>query len=174
VLDGCPGEGSLTLVRLDMVKAHKSALVLREQELVARESALTAHAVAQNAIILQKDDEIAVLQAQLKELATSVVSQVQQAVARREEELRSAVLEYEKVAGSRIQRREEEIMEAVRMREAEIFEAWQAREASVRAACQAEIEERWRIEQETLQRMKEDMEEKVRAIEESQQKGTVR
>jgi NIMA (never in mitosis gene a)-related kinase 2 len=154
-----------------MVKAHKSALVLREQELVARESALTVHAAAQNAIISQKDDEIAALQAQLKELAASVVTQVHQAVARREEELRSAVLEYEKVAGSRIQRREEEIMEAVRMREAELVEAWQAREASVRAACQAELEERWRIEQEKLQH---DLEEKVRAIEESQQKGTVR
>jgi NIMA (never in mitosis gene a)-related kinase 2 len=156
------------------VKAHKAALVLREQELVARESVLAAHEAAQNAAITQKDGEIASLRAQLAELAASIASRVQSAVATREEELRNAVLEYEKIVESRVQRREEEIMEAVRVREAELFEAWQTHEASVRAACQAELEERWRIEQEKLQRMKEEMEEKARAIEEGQQKGKIR
>ena len=101
------------------------------------------------------------------------MGQVQQAVARREEELRSAVLEYEKVVEMRFQRREEEIMEAVRVREAELLEAWQKHEVTVRAACRAELEEHWRTEQDKLQQMKEEIEEKARAIEASQQKGRI-
>ena len=155
------------------MKVHKAALIDRERELIARESAFAAHEAAQNVAVSQKDSEIFALQARLNELTASVANLVQQAVARREEELRSAVLEYEKVVESRVQRREEEIMEAVRVREAELLEAWQSHEATVRAACQAELEERWRIEQDKLQRMKEDIEERARAIEESQQKGTI-
>ena len=141
------------------MKAHKAALIDRERELIARESAFAAHEAA--------------LQTRQSELTASVASLVQEAVARRETELRSAVLEYEKVVESRVQRREEEIMEAVRVREAELLQAWQSHEAAVRAACQAELEERWRIEQDKLQRMKEEIEEKARAVEESQQKGTI-
>jgi hypothetical protein len=167
--------GSFTDVfrRLDSVKAHKEALIDRERELIARESTFAAHEAAQIAAISQKDSEIFALQTRLSELTASVASLVQEAVTRREAELRSAVLEYEKVVESRVQRREEEIMEAVRLHEAELLQAWQSHEATVRAACQAELEERWRIEQDKLQRMKEDIEEKARAIEESQQKGTI-
>jgi NIMA (never in mitosis gene a)-related kinase len=159
--------------RLDSVKVHKSALIDRERELIARESAFASHEAAQIAAISQKDNEIFALQARLNEVTASVASLVQQAVTRREEELRSAVLEYEKVVESRVQRREEEIMEAVRVREAELFEAWQSHEVVVRAACQAELEERWRMEQDKIRRMKEEIEEKARVIEESQQKGTI-
>jgi serine/threonine-protein kinase Nek2 len=140
---------------------------------MARESAFAAHEATQNAAISQKDSEIFLLQTRLNEVTASVASLVQEAVTRREAELRSAVLEYEKVVESRVQRREEEIMEAVRVREAELLQAWQSHEATVRAVCQAELEERWRIEQDKLQRMKEEIEEKTRAIEESQQKGTI-
>jgi NIMA (never in mitosis gene a)-related kinase len=90
----------------------------------------------------------------------------------REEELRSAVLGYEKVVESHFQQREEEIMEAVRAREAELAEAWQRHELTVRATCKAELEEHWRTEQDKLQRMKEEIEEKARAMEENQNKGT--
>ena len=155
------------------MKAHKAALIDREKELIARESVFAAHEAAQNAAISQKDSEIFALQTRLNDVTASAVSLVQEAVTRREAELRSAVLEYEKVVESRVQRREEEIMEAVRVREAELLQAWQSHEAAVRAACQAELEERWRIEQDKLQRMKEEIEEKARAIEESQQKGTI-
>lgn len=160
--------------RLDGMKAHKAALIDRERELIARESAFAAHEAAQNAAISQKDSEICALRTRLDEVTASVASLIQEAVIRREAELRSAVLEYEKVVESRVQRREEEIMEAVRVREAELLQAWQSHEATVRAACQAELEERWCIEQEKLQRMKEDIEEKARAIEESQKKGMTR
>ncbi|KAH9970160.1 kinase-like domain-containing protein [Russula compacta] len=160
-----------TQKQLDSMKAHKAALLERERELIARESVFAAHEAAQSAAISERDGQIVALQAQLSELAASIASQVQQAVARREEELRHAVLEYEKVVESRVQRREEEIMEAVRARETELLEAWQRHEVTVRAACQAELEERWRAEQDKLQRMKEEIEEKARAIEESQQKG---
>lgn len=145
----------------------------RERELTARESALVAHETAQSAALSQKDCEIVALRAQLTELATSVTGQVQQAVVRREEELRSAVLEYEKVVELRFQRREEEIMEAVRVREAELLEAWERNEVAVRAACQGELEAHWRTELDKLQRMKEELEEKARVVEESQQKGTI-
>ena len=145
-----------------------------ERELIARESALAAHETVQSAALSQKDSEIVALQTQLAELAMSVAGRVQQAVASREEELRSAVLEYEKVVELRFQRREEEIMEAVRLREAELLEAWQRNEVAVRAACQAELEAHWRTELDKLQRMKEEIEEKARVIEESQQqKGTL-
>jgi NIMA (never in mitosis gene a)-related kinase len=155
------------------VKVHKATLIDRERELIARESAFAAHEASQNAAISQKDSEIFTLQTRLSELTASVASLVQEAVTRREAELRSAVLEYEKVVESRVQRREEEIMEAVRVHEAELLQVWQSHEATVRAACQAELDERWRIEQDKLQRMKEEIEEKARAIEESQQKGTI-
>ena len=145
----------------------------RERELIAQESALAAHQTAQNTALSQKDSEIVGLRAQLAELAASVAGQVQQAVARREEELRSAVLDYEKVVELRFQRREEEIMEAVRLREAELLEAWQRNEVAVRAACQAELEAHWRTELDKLRRMREEIEEKARAIEEGQQKGTI-
>jgi NIMA (never in mitosis gene a)-related kinase 2 len=167
--------GSFTDVfrRLDSVKAHKAALIDRERELIARESAIAAHEAAQNAAISQKDSEISALQTRLIEVTASVASLVQEAVTRREAELRSAVLEYEKVVESRVQRREEEIMEAVRVHEAELLQAWQGHEAIVRAACQAQLEGRCRVEQDKLQRMKEEIEEKARAIEESQQKGRI-
>jgi NIMA (never in mitosis gene a)-related kinase len=145
----------------------------RERELAVRESALAAHEMAQSAALSQKDSEIVTLRVQLTELATSVAGQVQQAVSRREEELRSAVLEYEKVVELRFQRREEEIMEAVRVREAELLEAWERNEVAVRAACQAELEAHWRTELDKLQRMKEETEEKARVIQESQQKSTI-
>jgi NIMA (never in mitosis gene a)-related kinase len=129
--------------------------------------------MAQNAAISQKDCEIAALRAQLAELVASIADQVQQAVTRREEELRSAVLEREKIVELGFQRREEEIMEAVRVREAELFEAWQRNEATLRATCRAELEAHWCTELENFQRMKEEMEEKARAIEEGQQKDTI-
>ncbi|KAI0291630.1 kinase-like domain-containing protein [Multifurca ochricompacta] len=160
-----------TQKQLDSVKTHKSSLVERERELVARESALVARETAQNAVISQKDSEIAALQTQLTELVASIATQMEQAVAAREVELRRAVLEYEKVVELRVQRREEEVMEAVRVREAELCEAWQRQEVTLRAACEAELEERWRIEHNKLKRMKDEIEEKARAIEESQQKG---
>jgi len=127
----------------------------------------------QRAAISQKDSEIVALQAQLTELAVSVASQVQQAVTRREEELRHEILEYEQLAELRFERRGEEVMEAMRLREAELFEAWQRHEVALRAAWQAEMEEHWRAEEEKLQRMKTEIEEQARTVEESQQKGTV-
>ncbi|KAH9033706.1 kinase-like domain-containing protein [Lactarius deliciosus] len=150
---------------------HERALIERERELVARESVLASLEAAQNAAISMKDNEIASLQAQLAELAASIPAQMEQAVAYREQELRSAVLDYEKVVELRVQRREQEIMEAVRMREAEMCEAWQSHETMLRATFQAELEERWRAEQERLEHMREEIEEKTRALEESQRKG---
>ena len=64
-------------------------------------------------------------------------------------------------------------MEAVRVREAELFEAWQRNEATLRATCRAELEAHWCKELDKLQRMKEEMEDKARAIEEGQQKDTI-
>jgi hypothetical protein len=163
--------GEPELRRLNSVKAHKATLVEREQELIARESVLASLEAAQHVTIAMKDGEIASLQAQLTELTASIPAQMEQAVAYREQELRNAVLDYEKVVELRVQRREQEIMEAVRVREAEMCEAWQSHETALRAAFQAELEERWRAEQETLERMREEIEEKTRALEESQRKG---
>ena len=58
-------------------------------------------------------------------------------------------------------------MEAVRMREAEMYEVWQSHETILRAAFQAALDERWRAEQEDLERRREKIEEKTCVLEES-------
>lgn len=58
-------------------------------------------------------------------------------------------------------------MEVVRMREAEMYEAWRRHETILRSVFQTELDERWRAEQENLERMREKVEEKTRVLEES-------
>ncbi|KAI0266970.1 kinase-like domain-containing protein [Gloeopeniophorella convolvens] len=160
-----------TQKQLDNVKFHKAAILDRERELATREAAVTAQEAVHNAVVSQKDGQIATLQAQLADLTSSIAVQVHQAVVKREEELREAVLEYEKIVGERMQQREQEIMDAVSAREAEVFAAWQRHEVAVREVCEAELEGRWRVEWEKLQLLKDEIEAKARAVEEAQRKG---
>ena len=87
------------------------------------------------AIFIQKDQEIATLQRaieQLQQIPHISQQDVEQAVARREDELRSLVTKREEEVGKAIVQREEEIMEAVRRRETEFSEAWVKREEDIR------------------------------------------
>ena len=101
---------------------------IREQAVQEKEQRLAA-------IFIQKDQEIATLQRaieQLQQIPHISQQDVEQAVARREDELRSLVTKREEEVGKAIVQREEEIMEAVRRRETEFSEAWVKREEDIR------------------------------------------
>lgn len=101
---------------------------IREQAVQEKEQRLAT-------IFIQKDQEIATLQRaieQLQQIPHISQQDVEQAVARREDELRSLVTKREEEVGKAIVQREEEIMEAVRRRETEFSEAWVKREEDIR------------------------------------------
>ncbi|TFY66155.1 hypothetical protein EVG20_g4935 [Dentipellis fragilis] len=162
---------SETQKMLTTVKSHKAALLERERELVSREAALAMRESNQNMALAQKDSEIAVLQGQITETQGSVNMQIHHAIAKREEELRIAVLKREEEVAQAMQKREDEIMDAVRRREAEIEDAWRRREAEVREECEREVEERWKEEWEKLSKMREEIEQRMKVLEEGQKKG---
>ncbi|KAI0044449.1 kinase-like protein [Auriscalpium vulgare] len=152
------------------VKGLKAELHEKEREMHAREATLAARESSQGALLAQKEVDIANLQSQLTEISTSVGPQIQQAIAKREIELRAAVLRREEEVADAMQRREEEIMEAVKRREADIEEAWRRREQEVREECAREAEERWREEWDRLESMRRDIEERVQMLEETPRK----
>ena len=138
---------SLTL-RLSVVKIHKSTVINREREVIARETALREQEQQLASILSSKENEIVALQhmvAQLEQQHRQQYSQqdvelaIKEAVARREEELRILVTKRETEVAEAMARREEEIMKAVRKREAEIFEEWRAREASMQQEMEEQI-----------------------------------
>ncbi|TFY79583.1 hypothetical protein EWM64_g4429 [Hericium alpestre] len=160
---------SETQKMLTTVKSHKTALLEKERELLAREANLVARESMQGGLA-QKDAEIAALRAQMAEIQSSVAVQIHQAIAKREDELRMAVLKREEEVAQAMQKREDEIMEAVRRREAEVEEAWRRREQELREECEREAEERWRGEWEKLRKTKEDVEKRMKSIEDAQKK----
>jgi NIMA (never in mitosis gene a)-related kinase len=66
---------------------------------------------------------------------------IQEAITKREEELRVAMMRREEVAAA-MARREEEIMGAVRTREEEICEVWGGREEQIRKEVSEPVKER--------------------------------
>jgi len=183
----------MSQARLSTVKAHKTTIVNKEREVLAREQAIIEKEQHINTLFTQKDQEIATLQhavAQLQNQQNCQLSQrdvevaVKQAIARREEELRVLVMKREEEVASAMSKREEEIMEAVRRRETEVCEAWVTREAEIRKEVEQSIkavEERieWiakrenelKIEEARLDGIREDVEDKVKKLEESVAKG---
>lgn len=178
---------------LSTVKAHKTTIVNKEREVLAREQAIIEKEQHINTLFTQKDQEIAALQhvvAQLQNQQNCHPSQrdvevaVKQAIARREEELRVLVMKREEEVASAMSKREEEIMEAVRRRETEVCEAWVARESEIRKEVEQSIkaveeriewiakrEDELKIEEARLDGIREDVEDKVRKLEERIAKG---
>ena len=183
----------MSQVRLSTVKAHKTTIVNKEREVLAREQAIIEKEQHINTLFTQKDQEIAALQHAVSQLQNQQNCQpsqrdvevaVKQAIARREEELRVLVMKREEEVASAMSKREEEIMEAVRRRETEVCEAWVSREAEIRKEVEQSIkavEERieWiakrenelKFEEARLDGIREDVEDKVRKLEESIAKG---
>ncbi|KAI0058716.1 kinase-like protein [Artomyces pyxidatus] len=154
------------------VKTHKALLIEKERELLAREATLATREANQASLFAQKEAEVASLKTQLNEQSSSIDVQIQQAIAHREVELRAAVLRREEEVAEAMRRREEEIMDAVRRREVEIEEAWRSREAEVREECEKELAEQWKSEWEKVEKMREEVEERVKSLEATPKKGT--
>lgn len=184
----CSINGAYSIFRLSQVKSHRAAVLAKEREILAREDALREQERRLSSILSEKDAEIARLQAhithtqQQPQIAQRDVElAIRQAVARREEELRVLIQAREEEVASAIAKREEEIMEAVRRREAEVCQAWSAREAEIRQEVEVSIkavqervewivkrEEELRVEEEKVEEMREEVEERMRVWEASQ------
>lgn len=144
----------------NQVKAHKTSVVERERDMLAREAALIQREEAHAAELKRRDAEITDLHAHLAEVQASVP----RAIAAREDELRAAVLRREAEVAAVMQRREEELLAAVRAREAEIEDAWRLREAQIRDEVETETEERWKDEWDRLAKLQHDVEKGMRNL----------
>jgi hypothetical protein len=146
-----PNNDVNTYSRLATVKSHKSTVISKESEVLARESALIEKEQHLAALLAQKDAQINELQQLLSQLQSQphlgqsdhqmINTQIAEAVARREEELRVLVTKREDEVAKAMARREEEIMDAVRKREEEVLGAWRAREGDIRKEVEARVNE---------------------------------
>lgn len=172
----------MSMVRLATVKTHKANVVAKEREIASREAAFAEKEAHLHALLSQKDAHITSLehhvnsQSQFQSQAV-VDTKIREAIAKREEELRIAVMKREEEVAAAMARREEEIMGAVRKREEEISEAWREREEQIRSELGDAVEERiqWVVSKEAeieaeelrLGTVREDLDAKVKAFEES-------
>ncbi|KAI0358692.1 Pkinase-domain-containing protein, partial [Trametes cingulata] len=127
---------------LNTVKGHKSALLAKERDLMAREALIVERETKLTAVVAQKDEELASLRALLATAETTLQQRVRAAVARRDEELRAMVLKQEEEVAARMARREEEIMEAVKRREEDVARMWAEWERQTREGMGRAVEER--------------------------------
>ena len=110
---------------------------------------------------------------------------IKQAIIRREEELRVLIYKREEEVALAMAKREEEIMEAVRNREQQLSDAWAKREAEIRNEVEdslKSIDERiqWVVKRENdlvaeetrLNELQEELEARMRKIDESVMKGS--
>ncbi|KAI0368360.1 kinase-like protein [Pilatotrama ljubarskyi] len=127
---------------LNTVKGHKTALLAKERDLMAREALIIERETKLTAVVAQKDEELASLRALLATAETTLQQRVRAAVARRDEELRAMVLKQEEEVAARMARREEEIMEAVKRREEDVARMWAEWERQTREGMGRAVEER--------------------------------
>ncbi|EIW74003.1 kinase-like protein [Coniophora puteana RWD-64-598 SS2] len=184
---------------LTTVKNHRAAIVSKEREVATREAAVAEREARLATAVAEKEAEVRRLEEQLTHLSQqaqqaaaaaqqqqappeSVIEErIREAIAKREEELRVAVIKREEEVARAIARREEEIMEAVRKREADVCEAWMKREEQIRVEMAQTMEERtgWiqqrerdmQAEREEFEKVRKDLEERVRAMGDSNRKG---
>ncbi|KAG2157024.1 kinase-like domain-containing protein [Suillus clintonianus] len=146
---------------LTTVKSHKVAVVTKEREVAARETALAERESRLASIVSEKDHEIV----RLREL-------LGQAEAHSEQRLRDVRKRMEEVMALR----EEELEQHVRQRDQELFAWWTAREQEIRAGMMKELEDKvnWvrgreeelKAEQGKLDEARKDLEVKLKAVEE--------
>ncbi|KIJ59716.1 hypothetical protein HYDPIDRAFT_162091 [Hydnomerulius pinastri MD-312] len=166
---------------LTTVKTHKSAVVAKEREVSARETALADREARLTVLVAEKDAEILRLHHLISTAQTQLDARIREAVGKREEELRIAIRKREEEVAAAMARREEEIMSAVRQREQEIFEAWRAREEQIKTEAEAAVEEKMRwiaakeadleTEQTRLDEVQKDLEVKLAALSNQEVKG---
>ena len=173
------------------VRAHRSAVIAKEQEIHAKEVLLAQKEKQLSSALLQKDNEIFMLRADLAQLQEhrgapqkDIDSAVKIAIARREDELRVLVMKREEEVAAAMAKREEEIMEAVRKREQEICDAWIKQEQTIREEVESQykiLEERielvnkreldLRTQEEQLESARQELETRIKRLEQSA-KGT--
>jgi hypothetical protein len=172
------------------VKTHKNTVAAKEREISAREESLLKKETQIASLLSQKESEIQSLKLLVSQLqeqlqsqcdATTVEQSIQDAISKREEELRIAVMKREEEVAVAMARREEEIMQAIRLREEEISEAWKAREEQIRNEMVKAMEEQatWLerkaeallMQEETLEEIRQDLEARGKAMEESTTEG---
>ena len=124
------------------MKSHKSSLLTKERDLVARETALAEREAHLVTAVAQKDEEITSLRNLLATAESTLQQRVRAAVARRDEELRAIVVKQEEEVAARIALREQEIMEAVRRREEDMARMWADWERQTRETMGRAVEER--------------------------------
>jgi len=169
------------------VRAHRSAVISKEQEIHAKEVLLSQKEKQLSSALLQKDNEIFMLRADLAQLQDHQGSSpmdidlaVKNAIARREDELRVLVMKREEEVAAAMAKREEEIMEAVRKREQEICDAWMKQEQKIREEVEGQykvLEERielvnkreleLRAQEEQLEGARQELETRIKRLEQS-------
>ena len=163
------------------MKTHKSAVIAKEREVSARETALADREAKFTALVVEKDAEILRLHNIISTAQSQLDARIRDAVGKREEELRVAVRKREEEVASAMARREEEILSAVRQREQEIFDAWRAREEQIKAEAEAMIAEKMQwiaakeadleAEQSRLDEVQKDLEAKLATLSSQEVKG---
>ena len=128
--------------RLSAVKTHKSAVIAKEREISARETAMAEREVELTVLLTEKDGEILRLHNLISTAQSQLDARIREAIGKREEELRVALRKREEEVAVAMARREDEIMSAVRQREQEIFDAWRTQEEQIKAEEEAMITER--------------------------------
>jgi hypothetical protein len=124
-----------------MVKTYKATVIAKERELAAWETAFSEKESRMHVVLSQKDVEITSVPQHVIESQSALDACIQEAITKREEELRVAMMRGEEVAAA-MAWREEEIMRAVRTRAEEIFEVWRGREEQIRKEVSEPVEER--------------------------------
>ncbi|KAJ3871710.1 kinase-like domain-containing protein [Lentinula edodes] len=168
---------------LATVKLHKNAIVARERDVAAREAAIIVREQQLETRAAQTEIELNSLRHTISQNQHLQFSQqdlevaIQQAIARREEELRVLVLHREEEVAVAIAKREEEIIASVNKREEELNEAWVMREEQIRQEVDDRV--RWIREREVdlaaeenrLEEVRLELEGKVRKWEAKSVKG---
>ncbi|KAF8547288.1 kinase-like protein [Imleria badia] len=166
---------------LSTVKTHKFAVLAKEREISARETALAEQGAKFTALVAEKDAEILRLHSLISTAQSQLDAQIREAIGKREEDLRVAIRKREDEVAAAMARREDEILSAVRQREQEIFEAWRTREEQIKAEAEAMIAERtqWiaareadlEAEQNRLDEVQKDLEARLAALASQEVKG---
>lgn len=171
--------------RLNAVKTHKTNVVAKEREVLAREAVLAEKEAHITTLLAQKDAEIVSLKQTMSQMQTriqlqsqqSVEAQIRVAISKREDELRVAVAKREEEVAAVITRREGEIIEAIRKREEELCEAWRAREEEIRKEVEEKVEwvSNWgqelKEEETKLEQLRTQLEDQIQAMEERAKAG---
>ena len=178
--------------RLSIVKGHRSTLANKEREVLAREQALIEKEQRIASLLSQKDQEIASLLIILSANYSSHISHrnkkskcLSSKLSLVEKKSFRVLVYKREEAALAMAQREEEIMEAVRQRGQQLSDAWTGREAEIKKEAEdslKSIDERiqWVAKRENdllaeetrLNELQEELEERMRKIDEGVMKGS--